>query len=319
MNFSRGITEQNFDMWIVLVFLRKETPEFKFMNFSFWPFLWFGLSGRLLIFHIFPAFVSAFSAFSALLICEISSDVFGCSFCAYSGAFLLAVGNWSFFAYSFSFFTCNWSFFAYGGKVHLIRPLRDCKQRSLTVSKKAPTVSKKDSPLVFAGVRGTFRIFRSFPVPEGPNLEKNQSRLNAWKFQVFAWNFQSHLKTSISLEIFNPNFVNSHKIRGLVGGSLEIFNLAWKCHSFNLAWKFQSRRAILKFFKIWAFWGIGFESLISKIRPTCFVVTGRAGRMASDGFTFSSLSLCAVALYLRKHTPTSTPLVHQLHVSTPSH
>ena len=54
--------------------------------------------------------------------------------------------NWSFFAYSFSFFTYSWSFFAYSGKVHLIRALRDCKQRSLTVSKKAPTVSKKASP-----------------------------------------------------------------------------------------------------------------------------------------------------------------------------
>ena len=30
--------------------------------------------------------------------------------------------------------------------MHLIRSLRDCKQRSLTVSKKAPTVSKKASP-----------------------------------------------------------------------------------------------------------------------------------------------------------------------------
>ena len=47
---------------------------------------------------------------------------------AYSGAFLLAVANfsfftcsWSFFAYSFSFFTYSWSFFAYSGKVRLIR------------------------------------------------------------------------------------------------------------------------------------------------------------------------------------------------------
>ena len=44
--------------------------------------------------------------------------------------------NWSFVTYSFSFFTYNWSFFAYCGKVCLIRALRDCKQRSLTVSKK---------------------------------------------------------------------------------------------------------------------------------------------------------------------------------------
>ena len=38
------------------------------------------------------------------------------------------------------------TFFAYNGKVRLIRAFRDCKQRSLTVSKKAPTVSKKASP-----------------------------------------------------------------------------------------------------------------------------------------------------------------------------
>ena len=73
---------------------------------------------------------------------------------AYSGAFLLTIDNfsfftysWSFFAYNFSFFTYSWSFPAYSGKVRLIRALRDCKQRSSTVSKKAPTVSKKASPL----------------------------------------------------------------------------------------------------------------------------------------------------------------------------
>ena len=72
---------------------------------------------------------------------------------AYSGAFLLTVDNfsfltysWSFSAYSFGFFTYSSSFFAYSGKVRLIRALRDCKQRSLTVRKKASTVSKKASP-----------------------------------------------------------------------------------------------------------------------------------------------------------------------------
>ena len=69
--------------------------------------------------------------------------------------------------------------------------------------------------------------------PEGPNLEKNQSRLNAWKFQAFAWNFQSRLKTSISLEISISTLKTPHNNRGVVGGSLEIFNLAWKCHSFQ--------------------------------------------------------------------------------------
>ena len=70
-------------------------------------------------------------------------------------SFLLTVDNfsfftysWSFFAYSFSFFTYSWSFFAYSGKVCLTRALRDCKQRSFTVSKKAPTVSKKASPKI---------------------------------------------------------------------------------------------------------------------------------------------------------------------------
>ena len=75
-------------------------------------------------------------------------------------SFLLTVDNfsffaysWSFFAYSFSFFTYSWSFFAYSGKVLPIRALRDCKQRSLTVSKKAPTVSKKASPVFFVAGR----------------------------------------------------------------------------------------------------------------------------------------------------------------------
>ena len=76
---------------------------------------------------------------------------------AYSGAFLLTVDNfrfftysWSFFAYSFSFSTYSWSVFS--AKVRLIRALRDCKQRSLTVSKKAPTVSTKASPHKFSWI-----------------------------------------------------------------------------------------------------------------------------------------------------------------------
>ena len=42
--------------------------------------------------------------------------------------------------------------FAYSGKVRLIRALKNCKQRSLTASKKAPTVSKKASPAKKASV-----------------------------------------------------------------------------------------------------------------------------------------------------------------------
>ena len=80
----------------------------------------------------------------------------GCDFFAYSwkfpacsGAFLLTVDTFSFFTYNWSFFAYNFSFLlAVGvflltvGKVRLIRPLRDCKQRNLTVNKKTPTASK---------------------------------------------------------------------------------------------------------------------------------------------------------------------------------
>ena len=47
-----GAFRNKSSMWIVLVFLRKKHQNSqkwaKFMNFSFWPFLWFGLPGRLL-------------------------------------------------------------------------------------------------------------------------------------------------------------------------------------------------------------------------------------------------------------------------------
>ena len=75
------------------------------------------------------------------------------------------------------------------------------------------------------------KMSRNFP--KGPKIEN---------FNL-AWNLQSRLKSSISLENFNLDLHNPHKNRGLVGGALE---------SFNLAWKFQSWRAILKFFKLWA-------------------------------------------------------------------
>ena len=73
---------------------------------------------------------------------------------AYSGAFLLIIDIFSFFTYSWSFFTYFFSFsylplelfLLTVGKVCLTSALRDCKQRSWTVSKKAPTVSKKASP-----------------------------------------------------------------------------------------------------------------------------------------------------------------------------
>ena len=60
-------------------------------------------------------------------------------------AFLLTIG--AFLLTALASLLAIGAFFAYSGKVRLIRALRDCKQRSLTVSKKAPTVSKKASPI----------------------------------------------------------------------------------------------------------------------------------------------------------------------------
>ena len=54
-----------------------------------------------------------------------------------------------------------------------------------------------------------------------------------------AWNFQCRLKCSISIEIFNLDFQNSHKLRGLVGGSLENYNLARKLQSRLKSWHFS--------------------------------------------------------------------------------
>ena len=103
---------------------------------------------------------------------------------AHNGAFLLTADNfsfftcsWSSFAYSFSFFTYNWSFFAYNGKVRLIRALRDCKQRSLTVSKEAPTVSKKASPFLFFAFMGWGGVL-SMSSTQGPRNHKHSS----WDF-----------------------------------------------------------------------------------------------------------------------------------------
>ena len=96
-------------------------------------------------------------------VCSIKSERIGCNLfactalqleapCSQWSFFLLTIDNlgfsifnWSFFAYKY-ILAYSWTFFAYNGKVRLIRTLRDCKQRSLTVSKRAATVSKNASP-----------------------------------------------------------------------------------------------------------------------------------------------------------------------------
>ena len=108
-----------------------------------------------------------------------SAEQPGCSFFAYSwklpaysGASLLTIDtfsfltyNWIFSTYNFTFFTYSWSF-AYSGKVRLISALRDWKQRSLTVSKEAPTVSIKASPNQFSEPGGSLNgpdLFSELP------------------------------------------------------------------------------------------------------------------------------------------------------------
>ena len=54
--------------------------------------------------------------------------------------------------------------------MRLIRALRDCKQRSLTVSKKAPSVSKKASPILFAPGIFWFFLLKDPHAHKSPSL-----------------------------------------------------------------------------------------------------------------------------------------------------
>ena len=62
----------------------------------------------------------------------------------FSGWLFKSTGRKKILAFSLLTYSC--SFVAYSGKVRLIRSLRDCKQRSSNVSKRAPTESKKKLP-----------------------------------------------------------------------------------------------------------------------------------------------------------------------------
>ena len=98
--------------------------------------------------------------------------------------------SWSCFGYSLSLFTYTVGvFFAYSGKVHLIRALRDCKQRSLTVSNKAPTVRENFPPFLWS-----FIFCHALAVPTivltlaAQNRESRSARFpesRAWNRQKF--------------------------------------------------------------------------------------------------------------------------------------
>ena len=69
----------------------------------------------------------------------------GASFLLTSELLRLQLCLGAFFICCWNYLTYNRSFLAYSGKAHLISASTDCKQRSATVGRKAPTVSKQAS------------------------------------------------------------------------------------------------------------------------------------------------------------------------------
>ena len=68
-------------------------------------------------------------------------------------------------------FTCS-------GRIRLVSNYKDCEQRSSTVSKKAPTVSKKASPALKWGLRPLPATRAHFLWPFGPFCKGNFRRKN---------------------------------------------------------------------------------------------------------------------------------------------
>ena len=94
--------------------------------------------------------------------------------------------------------------------------------------------------------------------PEGPGIEKNHSRSNAWKNHspthkifILAWNFHSRFE----------NFILDWKVQsqtlffcGQRGARNEKNILDWTFHSVLKAWFFQYRLSRLNFFSPGALW-----------------------------------------------------------------
>ena len=100
------------------------------------------------------------------------------------------------------------------------------------------------------------RVSRTFQTQRARILKKSNL---AWTLENFkllleisnlAWKLQSRLKFSILTLRIPPTEIGVWWVARLKF-SISLENAI----RFNLAWKFQSRRAILKFFKIWALWG----------------------------------------------------------------
>ena len=101
-----------------------------------------------------------------------------------------------------AFFVYNWSFLAYSGKVLLIRTSTDCKQRSSTVSTRAPTVSKNVSPLLRICMvllhRMVSQILHLFPVALHTYYERPHSNGGITQVQRAV---VSHLEPQVETEI----------------------------------------------------------------------------------------------------------------------
>ena len=124
--------------------------------------------------------------------------------------------------------------------------------------------SKVSFSLEIFNLARNLEFFWSLGPRVGPNLEKKTISLERLKTSSFRLNF------SISLENFNLawNFQSwPWEFPTLIGvwwvARLK-FSISLENYiRFTLAWKFQSRRAILKFFKIWALWAPNFA-----VRPS---------------------------------------------------
>ena len=122
------------------------------------------------------------------------------------------------------------------------------RKRSQSISWNSRREYGWDAPSpIIQGIWGVQSISRiiSPPVRLGPLLfsevvPESASQSRSWNSQQY-WGY------------FWPSEFPT-KTKGLVGSSLEIFNLAWKCHSFQSRLKISILCSILKFFKIWALW-----------------------------------------------------------------
>ena len=87
--------------------------------------------------------------------------------------------------------------------MRVIRALRDCKQRSLTVSKKAPTVSKKASP-DFKSL-GLWASKMAAKPPPPPESKEQHRQLNCPELALWPMYLRGHSTGKASTHLTSPN------------------------------------------------------------------------------------------------------------------